>query len=289
MNSQKHTQRVLKTMLIAGVAAAALGATTSPAAAAYDFHYGWVGSGYIEESSYEALRATLGWADSAAHKAQVAAADASGLYGSWVDGWETVCHSYAGTTSLKGLLRNPHTVAQDPMRGRVRVAPEIACGSLALGSPVGEVSAEISSSFSIFRNQPASPPPAEVTEAAVPPSFFGANAALARKIETTTGTGWVVPARDRLCLVQPDPVDGYGTACTTLALAKTAGLYIALRSHPELGRSTSTHVVPDGGVLEATNPSGELEVVADRRQLRARDGVVSLDVPAGTEVATAVR
>lgn len=274
-----------RAILTAGATAAALGAAASPAVAAYDFHNGWVGSGYIEESAYEALRATLGWADSSAHKVEVAAADGSGLYGSWVDGWETACHSYAGTTTLKGLLRNPHTVAQDPMRGRVRVVPEIACGSLLLGPAVAEISPEISASFAIFRDQPASPPPAEVSRSAVPPSFLGANAALARRIETTTGTGWVVPARDHLCVVQPDPVDGYGSVCTALTRVKRSGLYIGLREDPRFGGGSATYVVPDGADLTATTARGETEVVADRQRLRAANGVFSVDLAAGTTIA----
>lgn len=80
-------------------------------------------------SSYPAFRGSGGLSDSGAHKVAVAAHYSGGtaLYASYVDGFGSACHSYDGSQTLGALLKNPHTVSQNPMVGTLSEDGSPAC------------------------------------------------------------------------------------------------------------------------------------------------------------------
>jgi hypothetical protein len=102
--------------------------------------------------------------------------------------------------------------------------------------------------FKLLRTTPPSQMPADVAAMVASPDRFGRNAALARAIETPTGTGWVIPGAGFLCIAVPDPVDGWGTSCVPTKVGVRRGLAIGLTAAD--GRSTETLLVPDGATAE---------------------------------------
>lgn len=100
--------------------------------------------------------------------------------------------------------------------------------------------------------------PADVVAQVASPGRFGRNPQLARAVETATGKGWVVPGRDTVCLVVPDPVDGYGTSCKSTAEAADEGLGVQLIAPDE---STSSTLLPDDGRVVVTQDDATTEVV----------------------------
>lgn len=123
---------------------------------------------------------------------------------------------------------------------------------------VDRVSPEIERTLSLFRTRTATPVPPNLVPMVASPSRYGRNAALARQIQTVTGTGYVIPGDGYVCIVVPDPIDGYGSTCATVASVKTRGLYIGLKEGaiPE-GKHAQTVVVPDGATAEVPGASGE--------------------------------
>lgn len=105
----------------------------------------------------------------------------------------------------------------------------------------------IEESFKIFRDQVATPMPAEIAAQIGSPKRFGRNSDLARKIKTVTGDGWVIPGDGWLCLAMPDPVDGYGTSCLPTQIAAKQGLYVGLSGGKGIaaGMSAQTALVSD--------------------------------------------
>jgi hypothetical protein len=94
------------------------------ASAAVDFHYGFLAKngGFATSQWYQNIRAVMGWSDIGSHKAWVHVQNSTGAYGSEVSAFDFVCHSYAKTSQLRfGVLRNLHSVNQDPMRGRIHL------------------------------------------------------------------------------------------------------------------------------------------------------------------------
>lgn len=89
--------------------------------------------------------------------------------------------------------------------------------------------------------------------AAAGPERFGRNPDLARAVRTTTGTGWVVPGDGVICLVAPDPVDGYGTTCSPTAVVATNGLTLG-EAGPDAASATT--VVPDGAKVVIESDEG---------------------------------
>ncbi|WP_210491899.1 hypothetical protein [Patulibacter sp. SYSU D01012] len=110
--------------------------------------------------------------------------------------------------------------------------------------------------------------PADVAAAAASPAKFGRNPDLARAISTPTGKGWIVPGDDTVCVVVPDPVDGYGTSCSPTDTVAATGLTLTMVGKDATKAVT---VVPDGAEVVATEPDG------DRRALRPdASGVVAV-------------
>lgn len=97
----------------------------------------------------------------------------------------------------------------------------------------------------------------------------------ARAVLTPTGTGYVVPddADGRFCLIVPDPVEGYGTGCSTLAEINRRGLISVLSPSAGDPSSPATFVA----VLPST-ADGPLAEFADgtSETLELKDGVATL-------------
>ena len=108
-----------------------LSAATSSQAAQFT----WINEGSVAATTTDAgdsrvqLRVSAVRGDSGAHKIQVAAHYAGGWtpYGSWVEGWGSACHSYAGTTDAGGMVYNPHSVAQNPVLAFIRYSEAGTC------------------------------------------------------------------------------------------------------------------------------------------------------------------
>jgi hypothetical protein len=110
--------------------------------------------------------------------------------------------------------------------------------------PIGAVQEDQADALRVLRRAPvaADEMPAAARDAAGP-GLFGRNPDLARAIATPTGTGWVVPGDDTVCVVVPDPVDGYATSCSPTAVVATGGLTVGLA---DADSSTAVALVPDG-------------------------------------------
>lgn len=97
----------------------------------------------------------------------------------------------------------------------------------------------------------------------------------ARAVSTPTGTGYVVPdnSDDRFCLIVPDPVEGYGTGCSTLAEINRRGLISVLSPTAGDPSSPATFVAvlpstADGPIAEFADGTSET--------LELKDGVATL-------------
>lgn len=124
---------------------------------------------------------------------------------------------------------------------------------------VASVSPEIERTLSVFRTRTPTPVPAELVPRVASPTKFGRNPSLARQIQTVTGMGYVIPGDGYVCIVVPDPVDGYGSTCSTVEDIKKRGLYIGLKEGAiPAGKHAQTMVVPDGATVsvpgESDNP-----------------------------------
>jgi hypothetical protein len=91
------------------------------------------------------------------------------------------------------------------------------------------------------------PTPADRLPDAVKQGVLGNNPASvatdSRSISTPTGRGWVITVADKLCVVVPDPVDGYAVGCTPAAIARTRGAMAMLGKD---GHVDVTLVLPYG-------------------------------------------
>lgn len=121
-------------------------------------------------------------------------------------------------------------------------------------------------------------PPVDVTDSKVAELLRanGVDLEQARRIVTPTGTGYVVPDRDerRFCLIVPDPIDGYGTGCSTLAEIQRHGLTSTMSPTANDPSSPATFVV----VLpqKADAPTVTFED-GTSTTLKLRDGVATLE------------
>lgn len=160
------------------------------------------------------------------------------------------------------------------------VASASGTGQAAVPGPVPKtpnVPTDIAQSFALLRTEPANGMPADVADAVASPSRFGRNSALARTIATTNGAGWVVPGADHVCVVVPDPVDGYGTVCTPNTWAKENGVVLEMRQSLSSGDASVTVLAPDGVQVVLTHAGVTQPVPTDH-------GVVSRVVPPGDSI-----
>lgn len=125
--------------------------------------------------------------------------------------------------------------------------------------------------FAIFRRAPSGldQPSAEARALLSGPSHTGMNIDLARGYRGPDGTGWVVPGNGSLCLVMPDPVDGFGVACEPTTKAKQVGLVGIMVDPKKQAIAKVTVLLPDGAKASATLEDGST------KQLDAQEGVVS--------------
>lgn len=119
-------------------------------------------------------------------------------------------------------------------------------GIVRTASAVPAVQAAIRDHFALFRDEQASPPPTDVAIAMASSAKFGRNAALARAIRTPYGQGWVVPGDGFLCIVMPDPVDGYGESCNRTADVLQHGLWLRLAGDGPGAPAADVLLAPDG-------------------------------------------
>lgn len=111
-------------------------------------------------------------------------------------------------------------------------------------SPIAAVEPEAREAFRLLRDVAPSAMPADVVEQVGSSARYGRNPALARKISTPTGDGWVIPGKGYICIAVDDAGYGWGTSCVPTEVAARRGLAIGLMDAS--GRSKETLVVPDG-------------------------------------------
>lgn len=104
---------------------------------------------------------------------------------------------------------------------------------------------QLKSSLKVFERAP-DVMPQDVAAQVASSERFGRNASLARKVSTTTGTGWVIPGKGYVCLAVPDPVDGFATSCVANHEAIKNGITVDLiggKAAPA-GKVAETTVAP---------------------------------------------
>jgi hypothetical protein len=134
--------------------------------------------------------------------------------------------------------------SSDDSTGSNDSAGKLATMPITPTAAVRAVEPDAMSAFRLLRNEAPSPVPADVAAQVASPRQFGRNAALARTIDTPTGTGWVIPGAGFICIAVPDSVDGWSTSCLPTKVAAERGLGIGLTKAD--GRSVETLLVPDG-------------------------------------------
>jgi hypothetical protein len=111
----------LTRLAVAGVVAvSALATAQSASALSFAYYNGGLGAGaQAAGQSVGGYTATYNGADGPNHKIEAAAHYEGGwsLHGSYVDGWGAACHDYDGSRTLGGMIRNPHSVSQNPAGG----------------------------------------------------------------------------------------------------------------------------------------------------------------------------
>jgi hypothetical protein len=96
-------------------ATAALTMTSVTFAASSVYHDATLAAGAVDgDASHSAFLVSFAQGDSMSHKIQAGAHFSGGwtLYANYAEGYLTACHSYDGSQTLGGLVRNPHTVPQ---------------------------------------------------------------------------------------------------------------------------------------------------------------------------------
>lgn len=159
-----------------------------------------------------------------------------------------VVRGLAALIATGGLVVAGTAAADDPPPA-TSVSPDAA-----QPAPVAEVQPDQAEALRVLRRDvrpsDALPPAAE---AAASSERFGRNPALARAVRTTNGTGWVVPGDGIVCLVAPDPVDGFGTTCAPTAVVAAGGLTLIQADDHE---ATATTLVPDGATVVLEQETG---------------------------------
>ena len=107
--------------------------------------------------------------------------------------------------------------------------------------------------------------------------------AAARVFSSPTGDGWVIPAKDNVCIAVPDPVDGFGLTCSTTGdEAASVGQLAVLVDSKRPQEPTVSALVPDDGRVIIKYAGGRS---ADLKRTR---GVASirLDEPESVTIQT---
>jgi hypothetical protein len=75
-----------------------------------------------------------------------------------------------------------------------------------------------------------------------------------RSFASTTGTGWLIPHKDRVCVAIPDRTGGFGISCARPSVVVAQGLYI-LKGDPRQGLEIDG-ALPEGETADAINADG---------------------------------
>ena len=136
-------------------------------------------------------------------------------------------------------------------------------------------------SFAVFARERtrADEMPAEARRQVGNSRHSGRNIDHSRAISTPSGRGWAVPGNGAICLVVPDPVDGYGISCLDTDRAATHGLMAMLVSPSAPEVANVTMLSPRGSCVVLTKEDGA------QRELRAdASGVVATAIRDGVKV-----
>ncbi len=117
---RRAASTIVAVVVAATVAVSAFATAESASALSFVYFNAALGPGaQAAGGSVGGYTATWNGADLPSHKAEAAAHYPGGwtLHGSYVDGWGAACHDYDGSRQLGGMIRNPHTVTQNPMGG----------------------------------------------------------------------------------------------------------------------------------------------------------------------------
>lgn len=157
----------------------------------------------------------------------------------------------AGSLAVAG-----QAIAGEPGAPDTVAAPDVT----AQPAPIGAVQPDQAQALTVLRRdvRAGDALPADAL-AAAGPGRFGRNPDLARAVRTTTGIGWVVPGDGVVCLVVPDPVDGYGTSCAPTAVVVADGLTVGVASDAD---ASATTLVPDGARVVVEDDDGRRTPVA---------------------------
>jgi hypothetical protein len=157
--------------------------------------------------------------------------------------------------------------------------PAVASPGAAQPAAIGAVQADQAQTLRVLRRarRASDAVPAVVANEIAGPARFGRNAGLARAIDTPTGTGWVVPGDDTVCLVAQDPVDGWATTCAPTSVVRTDGLTLGLA---DADGSTVVTLVPDGAEVSVTDDDDRTAPVSPDSS-----GIVAVDATDADHVA----
>lgn len=194
-------------------------------------------------------------------------------------------------TVVAGLVATGLAVGSAGSAGAEDAPDPLSVAPDAAPAPIGAVQPDQAQSLKVLRRarraSDAMPPQ---VAAAVGPERFGRNPGLARAIQTPTGTGWVVPGDETICLIAPDPVNGYGVTCAPVSVVQTDGITLGMAS---ADRSTAITLVPDGAEVTvvdtddtsarvAPDASGVVTVPdaqkVDAVEVRTDDGVATQEI-----------
>lgn len=121
--------------------------------------------------------------------------------------------------------------------------------------------------------------PSDVREQVGNSTLSGRNLDLSRAVSTTTGKGWAVPGNGSVCLVVPDPLEGYGVTCLDTRLALKQGVVAILIPPTRPIKAEFTMLAPRGSRVTATMNDGRPKLLtADA------DGVVGATLAEAREV-----
>lgn len=167
--------------------------------------------------------------------------------------------------------------------GGVALAQDIGLGPFWLTPDrpvVTAVQTDQAAAFAVFQRgaRAGDSPTAAVTEQVG--NSFGRNLDLSRAIATPTGPGWVIPGNEVICLVIPDPVDGFGVTCNDTETARDNGLVAMMVSPTTPDRAQVTLLTPRRSSARAVAANGsETPLAVDS------DGVVNATLPLGGHIA----
>lgn len=162
----------------------------------------------------------------------------------------------AGGLAVAGQAVAGQAVAEDAPDPAAVAAPD----APRQPAPIGAVQPEQAETLRVLRRPQRADDalPADAL-AAAGPNRFGRNPELARAVRTATGTGWVVPGDGTVCLVVPDPVDGYATSCAPTGVVATDGLTVGLADEDDASATTLT---PDGATVAVQDDEGRRTRIA---------------------------